>query len=297
MEQGLIDDFRYSVVKKQMSPLLDLPSTLQANREELSEIVERLVKVYRPLRIYLFGSYAWGTPHQDSDYDICVVVGQSDEDRWQRSRRGEHALAAGRQHRSKSVDIVVHTLNSFELGAEHPSALEFLINRKGKLLYSLPESAINKLRSILPPRKPMVVKLYESWLFLAEQDLKTACALMQTIPPLLDTAIYHTQQCAEKALKAFLVCHQQELQKTHQLEELIGKCMKIDPGFIQLTDEAEFISPSISKFRYPDALNVINDVSELLPNKNDVQTSIDFAEHILDFVKQKIENKTTEHAE
>ena len=40
----------------------------------MSVIVDRLVDVSRPLRIYLFGSYAWGTPTVDSDYDLCVIV-------------------------------------------------------------------------------------------------------------------------------------------------------------------------------------------------------------------------------
>ena len=37
------------------------------DQKELSLIVDRLVDVYHPLRIYLFGSHAWGTPSDESD--------------------------------------------------------------------------------------------------------------------------------------------------------------------------------------------------------------------------------------
>ena len=41
----------------------------------LAEMVRRLVKVYDPDRIYLFGSAARGNAGPDSDYDFMVVVG------------------------------------------------------------------------------------------------------------------------------------------------------------------------------------------------------------------------------
>ncbi|MDR0870066.1 MAG: nucleotidyltransferase domain-containing protein [Planctomycetaceae bacterium] len=116
-----------------MSTLLDLPPTLQANWEELSEIVERLVKVYEPLRIYLFGSYAWGTPHQDSDYDICVVLEKSNEKPRQRSKTGIDALwdIMGKQ----SIDLLVYTIRDFDIAINHPSTMASLISRKGVMLY------------------------------------------------------------------------------------------------------------------------------------------------------------------
>ena len=43
------------------------------------------------------------------------------------------------------------------------------------------------------------MKPYESWLIKAYHD--PAKKLAQDQEPVLDTAIYHTQQCAEKALK------------------------------------------------------------------------------------------------
>ena len=40
----------------------------------LREITRRLVAEFQPEQVILFGSHAWGTPHQDSDVDLLVIV-------------------------------------------------------------------------------------------------------------------------------------------------------------------------------------------------------------------------------
>jgi predicted nucleotidyltransferase len=104
-----------------------------ADQQDMSLIVERLVDVYQPLRIYLFGSYAWGTPTVDSDYDICVIVESSNEKKWDRSRVGRKALLdIQRRH---GIDLIVYTAAEFERAASHPSTLASPIKLKGVLLY------------------------------------------------------------------------------------------------------------------------------------------------------------------
>lgn len=39
----------------------------------LSEIIEKLKRDYKPLRITLFGSYAYGNPTEDSDIDLLIL--------------------------------------------------------------------------------------------------------------------------------------------------------------------------------------------------------------------------------
>lgn len=45
------------------------------------------------------------------------------------------------------------------------------------------------------------------WLGKAQRDLAAAVRLMAGDPPYADTAVYHCQQAAEKALKGFLAAH------------------------------------------------------------------------------------------
>ncbi|MGL5724578.1 nucleotidyltransferase family protein [Cetobacterium sp.] len=37
-----------------------------------------MVQEFHPKKIYIFGSYAWGTPNEDSDLDIMVILDKCD---------------------------------------------------------------------------------------------------------------------------------------------------------------------------------------------------------------------------
>ena len=112
----------------------DILSKIQhLDQNEMTTIVDRLVDVYQPLRIYLFGSYAWGTPTVNSDYDLCVVVEKSDEKKRNRSRKGRDALLDIICRRA--IDLIVYTAPEFESAASHPSSLASPIEKKGVLLY------------------------------------------------------------------------------------------------------------------------------------------------------------------
>lgn len=52
--------------------------------KEIERIVRRIVEGYHPLKVVLFGSYAYGTPHEDSDIDMLVIKETSERfiDRW-----------------------------------------------------------------------------------------------------------------------------------------------------------------------------------------------------------------------
>lgn len=39
----------------------------------MSQLVERLVKTYKPEKIILYGSHAYGTVHEGSDIDLLIV--------------------------------------------------------------------------------------------------------------------------------------------------------------------------------------------------------------------------------
>ena len=41
---------------------------------ELRQICRIITETVEVEKIYLFGSHAYGTPRQDSDYDLCVII-------------------------------------------------------------------------------------------------------------------------------------------------------------------------------------------------------------------------------
>ncbi len=93
--------------------------------------------------------------------------------------------------------------------------------------------------------------LVRKWLVKARRDLLSAKRLARGSDPYLDTAIYHCQQCAEKAVKGWLVYHDQFFEKTHDLRLLVTLASEIEPKFTEWFDVAEQISPYATSYRYP----------------------------------------------
>lgn len=100
-------------------------------QEVIDEVKQRLVKVYDPLSIYLFGSYAWGHPNEESDLDLLVVVEESSEKRHRRGKPGYEALWGMEVFK----DLVVYTKQEVEMRAGDPHSLVHKILKDGKLLY------------------------------------------------------------------------------------------------------------------------------------------------------------------
>lgn len=42
-------------------------------QKEIQNVVKRIAENYRPEKIYLFGSFAWGKPNKDSDVDLFII--------------------------------------------------------------------------------------------------------------------------------------------------------------------------------------------------------------------------------
>lgn len=42
--------------------------------KEIEELTDTIVSIYKPEKIILFGSYAYGRPHADSDVDMLVIM-------------------------------------------------------------------------------------------------------------------------------------------------------------------------------------------------------------------------------
>ena len=101
-------------------------------KEIIEEVKNRLVKTYNPIAIYLFGSYAWGIPTEDSDLDLVIIIDHSDEKSFNRPRPGQRALFG----LGISKDIVIYTKDEFEKYSHDVTSLCYKIRQKGKVLYA-----------------------------------------------------------------------------------------------------------------------------------------------------------------
>lgn len=123
------------------------------------------------------------------------------------------------------------------------------------------------------------MKPHEEWIFKAEQDLESAQILITSVKPLYDVAVYHTQQAAEKALKSFLAYKEQKIEKIHHLVILVGLCQQLDEDFSILKDDAIFLNPYATLYRYPEG--------DPMPSIEETREAIEIAKKILDFVRIK----------
>ncbi len=71
-------------------------------------------------------------------------------------------------------------------------------------------------------------------------------------PPLVAAACFHWQQAAEKALKAFLVAHNDDPPRTHDLVRLLRRCESRGLDAAELIDDCAELSRHAVAGRYPD---------------------------------------------
>ena len=124
-------------------------------------------------------------------------------------------------------------------------------------------------------------ELVVAWLTKAAHNLETARLLIADQKRLLDIGVYHCQQAAEKALKAWLTDRETVFPKTHVLEELLELCISTAPDFAQFRRHCEELTPLAHEFRYP------GDVVE--PDPQQAARALSLAEEICTFVKGRME--------
>ena len=127
-------------------------------------------------------------------------------------------------------------------------------------------------------------ELTRSWLTKASRDLLSARELAHGTTSLLDTAAYHCQQAAEKALKGYLLYNDVRFEKSHDIELLISQAMEIDPAFSGLIEAARLLTPLAVEFRYP------GDFIE--PEPEEFREAFNAAQALYTFVLDKLPTDT-----
>lgn len=125
---------------------------------------------------------------------------------------------------------------------------------------------------------PALKTYIESWLNKAEHDLLSAQRLLEIEPMILDNACFHCQQAIEKCLKAFLVYHGRDVERTHNIIFLLSECANFDPVFAAV--DPMNINAYAVQGRYPD--------SNLIPTIDEAKSYYRLAIQIRDLVAERI---------
>ena len=120
------------------------------------------------------------------------------------------------------------------------------------------------------------------WLIKSQRDIGSARRLMEGQEPYLDTAVYHCQQAAEKALKAFLTARDMAFEKMHNLVALLALYTPREPGFAQWEEVAAMLTPYATEFRY---------LGELFESeRSEAEQALAAAEAFVQFIRRLLQD-------
>ena len=124
--------------------------------------------------------------------------------------------------------------------------------------------------------------LINNWILKANKDLTSAeHELTFGDDAVTETICFHSQQAAEKFLKAYLVYLEISFTKTHEIGELITKCELKDNEIATLKEEADILTDYAVTVRYPDDVYV--------PEIEEAKEAYDLAIKVRDYILSKIE--------
>jgi len=117
----------------------------------------------------------------------------------------------------------------------------------------------------------------KQWILKAEEDLFVINKLTESEIFATSSVCFHCQQAVEKYLKAFLISHEIDIKKTHNIEFLLSECGDIDSDFSEI--DPKNLSDFGVDIRYPGDMYIPSE-NETLEHKQ-----------IVLFVKKLVEEK------
>jgi len=102
------------------------------DKQNFKAMISEVEKIMSLKEVYLFGSYAYGTPNKDSDYDIYFVTDKID------GRKHDAIVAIYDvidDIRDKPVDVLLNTKEHFDNRKNYKGTFEYKIAKEGIRLY------------------------------------------------------------------------------------------------------------------------------------------------------------------
>jgi predicted nucleotidyltransferase len=99
--------------------------------KKIQDAVDKIVREFRPEKVILFGSYAWGEPTEDSDVDLFIVK-NSIMPRRQRQRDLRFRMYPP----DLPLDLLVYTPNEIEQRLKIGDFFVRDVMENGKILYA-----------------------------------------------------------------------------------------------------------------------------------------------------------------
>ena len=123
------------------------------------------------------------------------------------------------------------------------------------------------------------ITIVKEWLDFASKDISSAKYLLDMRPVPLEIICYHCEQASEKVLNGYLIHHDVEPPKTHDLRLLCKMCADFDKSFDELSQSCVNLTAYGVQTRYPFEIEILD---------SDMQRAIVDADYVMDFTLQKL---------
>lgn len=116
--------------------------------KDIQQIVTKIAKKYKPEKIILFGSFAWGKPTEDSDIDLLIIK-NTNKKFYERIPEVKKIIKG-----SLPTDIIVYTPEEVDerINISRNLFIEDIL-RNGKVLYTKPKVFLN----ITLPKRELII--------------------------------------------------------------------------------------------------------------------------------------------
>lgn len=101
-------------------------------QQEINNIINQITQNIPISEIYLFGSYAYGTPTSESDIDLCIITNDNETRKRELVLKIRRAIAAATDI---PVDTILYRHDEFYERADLPFTMEYKIKNEGINLY------------------------------------------------------------------------------------------------------------------------------------------------------------------
>ena len=242
-------------------------------RTEIQAITDDIVRKFAPLQVILFGSYAYGTPTEDSDVDLLVVM-----DIPKSEFRNKAIEIRQRVSYHFGLDLLVRSPEEIAYRVSYNDWFLREITEKGKLLHGSdihysrehPAGTLNPVKQEKDYMNPLTLE----WIEKAEEDYNAAKWLQQSPNPVHNSIYFHAQQYIEKYLKAWLQETNRAVPRTHNLEDLLALILPTLPEWSHWQSDFKIITEYAVDPRYPGGSATADDTQHAMLICDEVRQAV-----------------------
>ncbi len=131
------------------NPGMAAPTRTLSSKQQLNLIVRRIVEAYAPDKIILYGSYAYGAPRPDSDFDLLIIKETTEppRERWFVVQKAIWSLPT-----TVPVESLIVTQSELDFRLQIGDQFFQEIVNQGKILYD--RQRIAHSRRVVRNRRP-----------------------------------------------------------------------------------------------------------------------------------------------